>query len=183
MRFEAACCTKEIVSREEWNGNKAEGTVGGGDLISSKRLEVVMTEWFTLIKWGRDLSQRAGRQGKVRKAEGVCAEWERAWGMPMVLWGTGEAEHEVCVKCAGQTENGVGEAPVSGGCRSVHRGKGPQHYCCSGTAVGRGNQETYWNFCGPSESWATLPSYTAFLTLLCCSLFGVFYTEPFFFLF
>lgn len=28
------------------------------------------------------------------------------------------------MKCAGQTENDVGEAPMPGGCRSVRRGKG-----------------------------------------------------------
>lgn len=58
--------------RQEWKWSC--GTAGGGDLISAKRLEMVMTEWFTLIKWDRDLSHRAGRQGKVRKAEGVCVE-------------------------------------------------------------------------------------------------------------
>lgn len=109
MRFEAACCTKEIVSREDRNGNEA--VEQQGEVIWSlvkDRLEMVMTEWFTLIKWDRDLSQRASTQGKVRKAEGVCRAgfwWERAWGRPVVLWGAGKEEHKVGVEGAGQTEN------------------------------------------------------------------------------
>lgn len=35
---------------------------------------MVMTECFTLIKWDGDLSLRARRQGRVKKAEGVRVE-------------------------------------------------------------------------------------------------------------
>lgn len=60
MRFEAACCAKEIMSREEENGNEAveeQGEVMWS--LCKDKLEIVMTEWFTLNKRDRGLSQRA----------------------------------------------------------------------------------------------------------------------------
>lgn len=129
MRFEAACCTKEIVSREDRNGNEA--VEQQGEVIWSlvkDRLEMVMTEWFTLIKWDRDLSQRASTQRKVRRAEGVCVELASDGKGPEAgLWCC-EALARKSTRCVwkvlGRLKTNVQEAPVTGGHRSLHTGKG-----------------------------------------------------------
>lgn len=75
MRFQAACSTEGIVSREEGDGNEAveeQGEVSSSLVMD--RLETVLTGLFIHVKWDRDLSERGRGKGRVRRPEGACVE-------------------------------------------------------------------------------------------------------------